>query len=78
MIHQRPANALSAPAWGDEDSAHLVPYQCDESNHPPLLLENPRLGDREVLLDDVSSFLVQETASQEGMSHLRGVIPDVQ
>ncbi len=74
MIHQRTANPV--PPWGHKYSSYLVVQECDESDHSLLLLEDPRLGDREEFVGDVPSFSVKHLGRPERMRDLRGVVPD--
>ncbi len=50
MIHQRTANPLPVPSWGHKYSSYLVLQERDESDDPPLLLEDPRLCNWQELL----------------------------
>ncbi len=78
MIHQSTANALSLSPWSNEEGTYLIAYQGDKSNHPSFFLKDPRLGDGEVFVANLLSFLVEELTIQEPVSDLRGLIPNIQ
>ena len=78
IVHQRPAYATPLEIGIYKDATDLVANESQEPDHLSVDLVHRRRGDREPVLCDSASLLLEEVIGEKRMDYERCPIPEVE